>query len=77
MPIYILVSKLTYEGRKTSKNNPDAHGGGPEIEKMGVKVLAQYATTWAERTSSHTSKPPTMKRSPACLPTRRQAIPWR
>jgi uncharacterized protein with GYD domain len=45
MPIYILVSKLTYEGRKTIKNNPERiREVDQEIEKMGAKVLRQYAT---------------------------------
>ena len=45
MPIYILVSKLTYEGRKTIKNNPERiRQVDQEIERMGAKVLAQYAT---------------------------------
>ncbi|MEN6615215.1 MAG: GYD domain-containing protein [Syntrophorhabdus sp.] len=45
MPIYILVSKLTYEGRKTIKNHPERiKEVDQEIEKMGAKVIAQYAT---------------------------------
>lgn len=45
MPIYILVSKLTNEGRKTIKNHPERiKEVDQEIEKMGAKVLAQYAT---------------------------------
>ncbi|HOW55079.1 MAG TPA: GYD domain-containing protein [Syntrophorhabdaceae bacterium] len=45
MPIYIMISKLTNEGRKTIKNNPDRiKEVDKEIEKMGAKVLAQYAT---------------------------------
>ncbi|MBP1749205.1 MAG: hypothetical protein H6Q52_1744, partial [Deltaproteobacteria bacterium] len=45
MPIYILVSKLTNEGRKTIKNHPERiREVDQEIEKMGAKVLAQYAT---------------------------------
>ena len=45
MPIYILVSKLTNEGRKTIKNNPDRiRQVDQELAKMGAKVLAQYAT---------------------------------
>lgn len=44
MPIYILVSKLTNEGRKTIKNHPERiKEVDQEIEKMGAKVLAQYA----------------------------------
>jgi len=45
VPIYIMISKLTNEGRKTIKNNPDRiKEVDKEIEKMGAKVLAQYAT---------------------------------
>jgi uncharacterized protein with GYD domain len=44
MATYILVSKLTNEGRKTIKNNPERiREVDKEIEKMGAKVLAQYA----------------------------------
>ena len=45
MPIYIMMSRLTYEGRKTIKDNPERiKEVDKEIEKMGAKVLAQYAT---------------------------------
>ncbi len=45
MPIYIMLSKLTNEGRKTIKDNPGRiKEVDKEIEKMGAKVLAQYAT---------------------------------
>jgi uncharacterized protein with GYD domain len=45
MPIYIMISTLTDEGRKTLKNNPERiKEVNKEIEKMGAKVLAQYAT---------------------------------
>jgi uncharacterized protein with GYD domain len=44
MSIYIMFSKLTSEGRETVKTHPErikeVH---KEIEKMGAKVLAQYA----------------------------------
>jgi len=44
MPIYIMFSKLTDEGRATIKKNPDRiKEVDKEIEKMGVKVLTQYA----------------------------------
>ncbi|MDD5007698.1 MAG: GYD domain-containing protein [Syntrophorhabdaceae bacterium] len=44
MPVYIMISTLTNEGRKTIKNNPERiKEVDKEIEKMGVKVLAQYA----------------------------------
>lgn len=45
MPIYIMLSKLTDEGRKTIKNNPSRiKEVDKEIENMGAKVLAQYST---------------------------------
>jgi uncharacterized protein with GYD domain len=45
MPIYIMMSRLTNEGRKTIKNNPERiKEVDKEIENMGAKVLAQYAT---------------------------------
>jgi uncharacterized protein with GYD domain len=44
MPIYIMISTLTDEGRKTIKNHPDRiEEVNREIENMGAKVLAQYA----------------------------------
>ena len=45
MPIYIMMSRLTNEGRKTIKKNPERiKEVDKEIENMGAKVLAQYAT---------------------------------
>ncbi len=44
MPVYIMISTLTNEGRKTIKNNPERiREVDNEIEKMGAKVIAQYA----------------------------------
>ncbi len=44
MPVYIMLSTLTNEGRKTIKNNPERiKEVDKEIEKMGAKVIAQYA----------------------------------
>ena len=44
MPIYILISTLTDDGRKTVKKHPDRiEAVNMEIENMGAKVLAQYA----------------------------------
>ncbi len=41
---YVVVSKLTDEGRKTVKENPHRiKEVNKEIENMGVKVLQQYA----------------------------------
>ena len=45
MVVYILLSKLTSEGRKTVRENPGRiQEVNKEIEKIGVKVLSQYAT---------------------------------
>jgi uncharacterized protein with GYD domain len=44
MPIYIMLSKLTHEGRKTIKKHPERiEEVDVEMEKMGAKVVAQYA----------------------------------
>jgi uncharacterized protein with GYD domain len=44
MAIYILLSTLTDDGRKTVKSKPDRiKEVNKEIEGMGAKVLAQYA----------------------------------
>jgi len=44
MPLYILISTLTDEGRKTIKNNPErVEQVNREIESMGAFVIAQYA----------------------------------
>jgi len=44
MPIYVLLSTLTDEGRKTVKEKPERiREVNKEIEAMGVKVLSQYA----------------------------------
>ncbi len=43
MPIYILVSTLTSEGRKTIKTRPERiKEVNKEIEAFGAKVLQQY-----------------------------------
>lgn len=45
MPVYILLTKLTAEGRKTVRENPARiQEVNKEIEKLGVRVLSQYAT---------------------------------
>jgi len=45
MPTYVLLSTLTDEGAKTVKNNPERiKEVDKEIEAMGVRVTAQYAT---------------------------------
>ena len=44
MPKYIMLSNLTDEGRKTVKMRPERiKEVNDEIEKMGAKVLEQYA----------------------------------
>jgi len=44
MPIYVLLSTLTDEGRKTVKERPERiKEVNREIEDLGVKVLSQYA----------------------------------
>ncbi|HDO26260.1 MAG TPA: GYD domain-containing protein [Nitrospirae bacterium] len=44
MAIYIALSNLTDEGRKTIKQKPDRiQEANKEIEAMGIKVLEQYA----------------------------------
>ena len=44
MAIYITLSTLTDEGRKTLKSRPERiKEVNKEIEAMGVKVLGQYA----------------------------------
>jgi uncharacterized protein with GYD domain len=44
MAIYIALSNLTDEGRKTLKTRPDRiKEVNKEIEAMGIKVLEQYA----------------------------------
>jgi len=45
MATYILLSSLTDEGAKTIKYNPNRiKEVNKEIESLGVKVVAQYAT---------------------------------
>jgi len=44
MAIYIMMTSLTDEGRKTVKTNPQRiKEVNKEVEAMGVKILAQYA----------------------------------
>lgn len=43
MPLYVILSKLTDEGRKTLKQRPDRLlEVRKELEKMNVKILDQY-----------------------------------
>jgi len=44
MAIYVMLTTLTDEGRKTVKSNPKRlKEVNKEVEAMGVKILAQYA----------------------------------
>ena len=44
MAIYVMLTTLTDEGRKTVKQNPQRiREVNKEVEAMGVKILAQYA----------------------------------
>jgi len=44
MAVYIMMTTLTDEGRKTLKENPKRiKEVNREVEAMGVKILAQYA----------------------------------
>ena len=44
MPIYVLLSTLTSEGRKTIKEKPERiKEVNKEIEAFGARVLSQYA----------------------------------
>lgn len=44
MPIYVMLTTLTDEGRKTIKSNPERiQEVNKEVASMGVKIMAQYA----------------------------------
>jgi len=44
MPIYLLLSKLTAEGRKTIRDNPARiKEVNREVEAAGAKIIEQYA----------------------------------
>ncbi|WP_353683394.1 GYD domain-containing protein [Thermodesulfovibrio sp. 3907-1M] len=44
MPYYVILSTLTDEGRETLKERPERIiEVNKEIERMGVKIVAQYA----------------------------------
>ena len=44
MPIYVMLTTLTDEGRKTLKENPlRIKEVNKEVEAMGAKILAQYS----------------------------------
>ncbi|MBT9149177.1 MAG: GYD domain-containing protein [Dehalococcoidia bacterium] len=44
MPVYVMLTTLTDEGRKTIKEKPERiKEVNKEVESMGVKILCQYA----------------------------------
>lgn len=44
MPIYLMLTSLTDQGRKTIRENPDRiKEVNKEVELMGVKIVTQYA----------------------------------
>lgn len=44
MPIYVMLTRLTSEGKKTIMNNPHRiKEVNDEVEKMGAKIVSQYA----------------------------------
>jgi len=44
MPLYVMLTTLTSEGRKTLKEKPERiFEVNREVEAMGVKILTQYA----------------------------------
>ncbi len=43
MPVYVMFTTLTDEGRKTIKDKPErVKEVNKEVENMGVKILCQY-----------------------------------
>jgi uncharacterized protein with GYD domain len=45
MPTYVMLTNLTPDGVRTLKNNPNRVSEvNKEVEQIGAKVLAQYAT---------------------------------
>ncbi len=45
MPLYVLLTKVTPQGVKTIRDNPQRiKDVNREVEQMGARVLAQYAT---------------------------------
>ncbi len=45
MPTFVMLTNLTVEGVKTLKNNPGRVAEvNQEVEQIGAKVVAQYAT---------------------------------
>ena len=45
MPTYVMLTNLTADGVRTLKNNPGRVAEvNAEVEQIGAKVIAQYAT---------------------------------
>ena len=45
MPTYVMLTNLSAEGVRTLKNNPSRVAEvNKEVEQIGAKVIAQYAT---------------------------------
>ena len=45
MPLFVMLTNLTADGVKTLKSNPNRVGEvNKEVEQIGAKVVAQYAT---------------------------------
>jgi uncharacterized protein with GYD domain len=45
MPTYVMLTNLTADGIRTLKNNPGRVAEvNKEVEQIGAKVIAQYAT---------------------------------
>lgn len=45
MAVYLMLTTLTEQGRRTLKENPERiRVVNKEVEAMGVKILSQYAT---------------------------------
>jgi len=44
MPLYVMLTRLSADGRKSMMNNPQrAFEVNKEVEAMGAKIVAQYA----------------------------------
>ena len=44
MPIYVMLTTLTDEGRKTIKNNPERiQDVNKEVEAMGIRIVSQLS----------------------------------
>ena len=65
MPTYVMLTNLTAEGVRTLKNNPGRVAEvNREVEQIGAKVVAQYATLGPVRLRHRSSRRPTRRRWP-------------